>query len=164
MVYLTLFACAIAAGWIASIKMGGTAERETMCLLTCIWLGTVVANQVTHSPAPIPIYFALDVCAVGWLWFHRRRNWQWLPTGLFAAMILTHFIFWSGTESGVLVYQGRPYQDVLAILGYLQILSTGIASLERARARRGRLPVVGHWVLSSDWLPRQRSHYKSHEG
>ena len=164
MIYLAVFACAISLGWLAAWRMGGAAERETMCLLTCVWAGTIVANAVTHSPAPVPFYAALDAMAVVWLFMHQLRNWQWITAGLFAAMLLTHFLFWSGSSAGLIIYEGRPYQDILAGLGYLQIFITGWASYERGRQRIGKSSLVGHWLLASDWVPRLSNHHRGHAG
>jgi hypothetical protein len=158
MIYLALFACAVALGWRASFKWGGSAERETMCLLTCIWLATIAANLVTGSVAPVEFYGPLDLFGLIWLAAHQRRNWQWIPAGLFAVMLLTHVIFWSGTHSGQIVYAGRPYQDFLAFFAYLQVGSVAWASHERVRAARGRVSRMGLWALADNWLFVRRRH------
>jgi hypothetical protein len=133
-----------------------------MCLLTCIWAGTIGANLMTGSVAPIEFYAPLDLFGLIWLWRHQRRNWQWIPAGLYAAMLLTHVIFWSGTHTGSLVYAGRPYQDFLAIFAYLQIGSAAWASHERVRSAGGRLSRMGLWALADDWLLVQRRRHGAH--
>lgn len=162
MIYLAMFACAIALGWAIAFGRGGAAERETMCLLTCVWAGTILANIATQSAAPVPFYAALDIAAVGWLYMHQRRNWQWITAGLFASMLLTHLLFWSGSSAGLTPYEGRPYQDILALLGYMQILVTGWASYERGRQRAGKHTVMGRWLLATDWVPRLGHRHRDH--
>jgi len=162
MIYAAFFVVAVFLGWLASYKWGGTAERETMCILTCIWVGTIIANIATHSPAPVEFYAVLDLSGIVWLWRHQRRNWQWVPAALFGSMLFTHLMFYSGTHSGEIIYSGRPYQDILAGLAYLQIASTGWASYERSRAKSGGASRSGHWALASNWLPRQRNHNRHH--
>ena len=152
MLYLILFACAIALGWALAVRLGGTAERETMCLLSCVWLATIAANLITQDPAPYKIYAILDFAALFWLFLHQRRNWQWLISGLFACMMLTHVMQWAGAATGVFSVSGRPYQDFLAVFGYLQIVSVGWASYERDRLRRNKPVHMGGWVVSGDWV------------
>lgn len=164
MIYAALFACALAIGWFLAWRKGGSAEMRTMCILTCVWIGTVVANCATQSPAPVLFYALLDVFAIGWLLSHQQRNWQWMPAGLFAAMLLTHFVFWSGTSGGLIIYESRPYQDILAILGYAQIFCVGWASHERARERLGEPSRMGRWGLSVNWVPVRRMGHKHHAG
>jgi hypothetical protein len=135
-----------------------------MCLLTVIWAGTMLSNIATGSVAPVLFYALLDTFAVFWLLVHQRRNWQWMPMGLFAAMWLTHFVFWSGTKGGLIIFEGRPYQDILAILSYVQIACTGWAAHERARERAGGLSRLGRWALSTHWVPVRRMGHKRHAG
>jgi hypothetical protein len=152
MIYAVLFACALTAGWAAAWKSGGAAERETMCLLTLIWVGSGISNWATGLAAPTLFYAALDIFAVGWLLYHQRRNWQWIPAGLFASMMLTHFVFWSGTNGGLIIEASRPYQDILAVLAYAQIVSVGWACHERARERAGQPSRLGGWALATGWV------------
>jgi hypothetical protein len=150
-------------GWIAALKWGREAEKGTMSLLTLVWLLTISINLATQSAAPVEMYAALDAAAVVWFWRHQRNNWQWIPAGLATAMLLTHFLFWTGTHSGSITYSGRPYQDILAVLAYLQVAATGWASYERARARHRRWFVrMGHWALATNWLPRRGRHHALH--
>jgi hypothetical protein len=162
MIYAVFFACAIIAGWAFSFMKGGATERNTMCLLSMVWIATIIANGATGSPAPFIYYFVIDAFAIAWLWRHQRKNWQWMPAGLFATMILTHAIFALGTRSGFIPFQGRPYQDILAILGYLQIFSVGWASHERSLARTGRASRLGAWGRADGWVLRERVHHKPH--
>ena len=153
MIYAVLFACAIALGWLSSYRMGGSAERETMCLLTCAWVATIIANNITGSLTPVEFYAPIDLLAIFWLLVHQRRNWQWIPAGLFATMLMVHGMQWSGSHIGVLDGSGRPYQDILAGLAYMQVFSVGLASYERARARNQRTGFVGRWLLAGNWVP-----------
>jgi len=162
MIYAVIFGCAVTAGWVLAVKLGGAAERETMCLLTCMWVATIVANMASGEPAPYGWYSLIDTGGITWLFAHQRRNWQWIPAGIFAVMLLTHFVFWTATQAGDIAYRGRPYQDILAVLGYLQILSVGFASYERQRARAGRLSWLGHRLMASDLLPRWRQNHTHH--
>lgn len=150
-----LFVCALVLGGVASYRWGGTAERETMCLLVCIWLATHASTLALSPFTPVLIYFSIDVGALYWLWRHQRRNWQWIPAALFTAMLLTHFIYFSGTSAGLLSATHRPYMDVLTALAYLQIASVGWASWERRNVRSGHGGVVGSWAVAADWLPRR---------
>lgn len=162
MIFAAMFAVAIVAGWGASLYWGGRSERETMCLLTCVWLGTLAANIATGDPAPVIFYAALDVAGIIWLAAHQRRNWQWIPAGIFAVMMLVHFIYWSGTGSGLLLHQARPYQDILAVLAYLQIFFVGAMGYERTRKRDGAYTLMGDWAFATDWVLRFRLSDKSH--
>lgn len=162
MIYAALFACALGAGWAAAIGWGKRSERETMCLLTLIWFGTVAANWATGAPSPVVFYAALDIAGIVWLYAHQRRNWQWIPAGLFACMMLTHFVYWSGTGAGVIIHEGRPYQDILAILAYMQILSVGLVSYERARIGRRDGSFVDHWAFATGGVLRFRLSHKHH--
>lgn len=162
MIYAALFACALGAGWAAAIGWGYRSERETMCLLTLIWAGTVGSNAATGDPSPVVFYAALDIAGLVWLYAHQRRNWQWIPAGLFAAMMLTHFVFWSGTGAGVILQEGRPYQDILAVLAYMQIACVGLVSHERARQRRKQHPFMGDWVFATGGVLRFRRSHKNH--
>lgn len=158
LLFMTVLALGAAAAW----KWGGRTERETMCLLGCVWIGTHAAT-LTFSPyTPFLYYFALDVFALVWLWQHQRRNWQWLPAGLFTAMLLTHLIYFSGTSSGVLIATHRPYMDILTAFAYLQIAAVGWASWERRNARHGQRSALGNWAFATDWLPRGRLDHKGH--
>lgn len=161
MFWLELFACAVIVAWSFAISLGGTAERETMCMLTMMWLATIVANIVTREPAPYLWYSFIDIGGVVWLWQHQRRNWQWIPAGLFACMLLTHLVFWLGTKTGSIAYQGRPYQDFLAIFAYLQLAAAGYASYERARLGK-RFSWLGSRLMASDLLPRGSLHHAHH--
>lgn len=164
MIYAAFFACALVAGWAAAIGWGKRSERETMCLLTLIWLGTVASNAATGDPSPVVFYAALDISGIIWLYAHQRRNWQWIPAGLFAAMMLTHFIYWSGTGAGVILHEGRPYQDVLAALAYAQVLTVGVISYERARQRHGHNSLMAHWAFATGGVLRFRFAHKNHAG
>ena len=135
-----------------------------MCLLTVTWAGTVISNIATGSEAPVLFYAMLDIFAIVWLLFHQRRNWQWMPAGLFASMLLTHFVFWSGTSGGMILFEARPYQDILAVLGYAQVACVGWASHERARQRAMGPSRLGRWGLSADWVPVRRMGHKRHAG
>lgn len=161
MIYVLAFACAVALGWLASYRLGGTAERETMCLLTCIWTGTLIASMITQSNAPVEFFAPLDFFALGWLFLHQRRNWQWIPAGLFAAMMLVHFMQWGGISAGLLNTTGRPYKDFISFLAYMQIASVGWASYERWRHRNKLDPVMGHWFLAGNWVLHRRRHSRN---
>lgn len=164
MIYAATFAIAMLTGWAVAIHWGGRAERETMCLLSLVWLGTVAANIATGDPSPVVFYAALDIAGIIWLAAHQRRNWQWIPAGLFAVMMLTHFIYWSGTGAGVIINHGRPYQDILAALAYLQIFVVGGMSYERARQRAGAYTIMADWAFSTDWVLRFRLAHKNNAG
>lgn len=151
MMYAALFGFALAAGWAASIHSGGRAESETMCLLSMVWGGTLVANLVTGSPSPFVYYAFLDVAAVIWLLVHQRKNWQWIPGLIFAGMMMMHTVFWFNSTGGLSAYP-RLYQDILAGLGYLQIMSVGWAIYERIQRRSGKVSGFGHWGLSDNWV------------
>lgn len=162
MIYAALFGAAMAAGWAASIYRGGRAERETMCLLTMVWVGTIIANVATGSPAPYIFYAVLDMFGVAWFLIHQRKNWQWIPCGLFAGMMMTHTLFWTHSAGGGTEYLHRSYQDILALLGYLQIATVGWAIHERVQSRAGRTSGFGSWGLSSDWVLSLRLGNKNH--
>lgn len=163
MIWAVMFACAISFGWAFAWFLGGKTERETMLLLTATWLGTLLANLATGFNSPFYFYACLDVAAVYWLYQHQRENWQWVVAGLFSAMLLSHIIFWS-SAGGLFNVSPRSYQDTLAVLGYLQIISVVLASGQKWRARRGAIGNIGRWALSNHWVLVRRHSYAQDEG
>ena len=158
------FIALLVGAYVAGTK-GGRAEQQTMCLIICVWLGTLYVNHVTGSFAPYISYAIIDIGVLLVLWDRQLRNWQWLPAGLFTAMLLTHLTFWTLGMTGVMADGARPYQDVLAVLSYLTILSVGWASWERARDRGGgNIGGLGRWALSTDWLPLGARNHHGHAG
>lgn len=153
MIYLAFFALAVALGWGATLAWGGRTERESMCLLTCVWLATVAANISTGYSSPYIMYALIDGFAMAFLYRHQRRNWQWLLQGLFTGMMTVHLVYLTGTSSGMIAENGRPYQDFLAVLAYAQLFALGWASWQRKEQRHGRLAALGRWALDTDWVP-----------
>jgi hypothetical protein len=148
--YAFMFATALGLGWAASIHWGGYTERATMCLLSCIWLGVVIAQWATNSNAPFMFFATLDMAGIIWLWQHQRRNWQWIPASIFVIMLACHVAYWAG--AGI---ETRLYLDTVALLAYLQIGSVMWASKARRNVDVGEGGVVYRWAVADSWLPRR---------
>lgn len=148
MIWALVFAFVLSIGAAVSYYVRGRAERETICLLVVIWASTVLVNFVTDFNSPYYFYACLDVMGVYWLYQHQRANWQWTVAGLFAIMLFVHIIYWFGITSSSPVFSPRGYQDILAILGYFQIATVVLASVQKWRARRGNVGAVARWALA----------------
>lgn len=153
MIWAAFFGCALAGGWFVAYVAHGGAEARTMCILTATWIGTLAANQIAGEMTPVLYYVVIDCIAIGWLFWNQTRNWQWIPAALFTTMLLTHFIFITGISTGAIADTSRPYQDILAVLGYLQIGSVLTAGMQRFRHDGG---VLHRWAAGTDWVLRRR--------
>jgi hypothetical protein len=153
------FAAFLGLGWLASIKWGGYTERATMCLLTCVWVGVVLSQWATGTSTPYMFYATLDLAGIVWLWQHQRRNWQWIPGGIFAIMLMCHLVYWGSVGASA-----RPYLDIIALLAYAQVFSVMLASKARRDVRNGKGNLLADWALATDWLPRGRVNHQKDEG
>ena len=174
MIYAFAFSLAIMAGWVVSARhvkepgwrsaisviRRGNAELRTMCILTAVWVGTITVNLWTSAPYPIAYYVSFDIAAVAWLLWNQTKNWQWIPTALFAVMLLTHLMFIIGVSFQLIPNQSRPSQDILAVLGYLQILSVGTMAMQR-RSNAGSFV---RWGFRTDWVLVRRLGYTQDAG
>lgn len=151
MIYAVPFGIALLIGGIASHRWGGATERHTMLLLSIVWMGTLFTNFFLGIPsayAPL-IYAVMDILALRWLFRYQSENWQWIVAALFTVMLLSHAVYVSGITLGAVSYQGRFYQHILAIAGYLQIVSVGFAIWERQSDAR---TVFTRWYFGDDWV------------
>lgn len=164
MIYAAMFAAALCFGWFAAFRWGGRAERESVCLLSCVWLATVLSNLMSGYASPAIVYAMIDGYAMWFLYYHQRRNWQWLLQGLFTVMMTVHLVHLVGVEVGLSVSSGRPYQDFLAFLGYAQIASLSWASWQRRSVRDGRGNHLAVWAFGNDWVPSRSVVNRSHAG
>lgn len=152
MIWSFLFAAALLGGWLASWRVQGGTEARTMCVLTAVWVGTIFSYNVFEGSWLILAYVVFDIIGLGMLFWIQNRNWQWEPAALFTAMLLTHFIFVSGQTSYLLSSDLRPWLDILAVLGYLQIASVCKACWGRLHHGSG---AYYRWGAGSNWVLRR---------
>jgi hypothetical protein len=159
--YLITFAMALLVSAVVAAIYGDRAERETVFLLVCVWLGTVAINWATRSYTSAGMYAAIDAFALAFLLFWGRQNWQWITAALFTMMVMTHLVFFSLTEAGLAPLSPRPYQDFIALLGYLQMLTVGVVCYERVRPY-GWFSFLGPWAFSDSHIFVRYVGYKNH--
>lgn len=160
MIYAVFFGFAILAGWVVSARhvsggssldvlRKGNAELSTMCILTSVWLGTLWTDWFFEDPTPLLEYILMDAAAVYWLLKKQSKNWQWITVAVFAVMFLSHLVFIVGMYSGNLVDFPRPWKDILAVLGYIQILNVILMARQRRLHHGG---AYYSWAGRSDWV------------
>jgi len=151
MIYAVPFGIALLVSGLASYQWGGKTERHTTILLSIVWVGTVCANLSLGVPSvytPL-LYAIMDLLALRWLVRHQTLNWQWIIAGLFTVMLLNHAIYVVGVSLGLFSYQGSFYQHILAISGYLQIVSIWFAIW---KGRSSADTIFARWYSGADWV------------
>ena len=120
---------------VLGLAKGGPADRVGGVFLVVACLGTIIAQSVTHSHAPVLFLMADDVAlAAGFLWLALRYSSMWLAGAMLAqaAGLFLHAMALSEEAPGYGLYLSA---QTYASWFVLACLLTGTLSSWRRRAR-----------------------------